>query len=175
MPRRFTSLGTDGFGRSDTREVLRRFFEVDAAHVVVAVLHALAADGLVPPAAVTEALTRYGSTPPLRTPGRPDHRKVCPEAPLSAGQEGLKSYPPSDDEPSMESLLRFDTDDPEFARGFEMGILWERINSSGSCHMAISADNAEMVMRVAKATGCQFVGHELDDDQISIELFETSH
>ena len=75
----------------------------------------------------------------------------------------------------MESLLRFDTDDPEFARGFEMGILWERINSSGSCHMAISAANAEMVMRVAKATGCQFVGHELDDDQISIELYETSH
>ena len=38
MPRRFTSLGTDGFGRSDTRDVLRRFFEIDAAHVVVAVL-----------------------------------------------------------------------------------------------------------------------------------------
>ena len=35
---RFTSLGTDGFGRSDTRAALRRFFEVDAAHVVVAVL-----------------------------------------------------------------------------------------------------------------------------------------
>ncbi len=41
MPRRFTSLGTDGFGRSDTRDVLRRFFEVDAAHVVVAVLYGL--------------------------------------------------------------------------------------------------------------------------------------
>jgi hypothetical protein len=75
----------------------------------------------------------------------------------------------------MESLLRFDTDDPEFARGFEMGVLWERINSSGSCHMAISVANAEMVMRVAKATGCQFVGHELGDDQISIELYEASH
>ena len=36
--RRFTSLGTDGFGRSDTREALRRYFETDAAHVVVAVL-----------------------------------------------------------------------------------------------------------------------------------------
>ena len=47
MPRRFTSLGTDGFGRSDTREVLRRFFEVDAAHVVVAVLSGLAAEGAV--------------------------------------------------------------------------------------------------------------------------------
>jgi pyruvate dehydrogenase E1 component len=59
VPRRFTSLGTDGYGRSDTREVLRRYFEVDAAHVVVAVLHALAADGVVPPGAVSEALARY--------------------------------------------------------------------------------------------------------------------
>jgi pyruvate dehydrogenase E1 component len=59
MPRPFTSLGTDGYGRSDTREVLRRYFEVDAAHVVVAVLHALAAEGMVPPGAVTDALTRY--------------------------------------------------------------------------------------------------------------------
>ncbi len=48
MPRRFTSLGTDGFGRSDTRDVLRRYFEVDAAHLVVAVLDGLAADGAVP-------------------------------------------------------------------------------------------------------------------------------
>ena len=38
VPRHFTSLGTDGFGRSDTRDTLRRFFEVDAAHIVVAVL-----------------------------------------------------------------------------------------------------------------------------------------
>ena len=37
-PRPYTSLGTDGFGRTDTREALRRFFEIDAAHVVVAVL-----------------------------------------------------------------------------------------------------------------------------------------
>jgi len=75
----------------------------------------------------------------------------------------------------MEAMLRFDTDDPEFARGFEMGVLWERISSAGSCHMAISAENAEMVMRVAKATGCQFSGYELGDDQISIELFESSY
>jgi pyruvate dehydrogenase E1 component len=60
MPRPFTSLGTDGFGRSDTREVLRRFFEVDAAHLVVAVLHSLAAEGVVPRTSVTEAIDRYG-------------------------------------------------------------------------------------------------------------------
>ena len=60
MPRRFTSLGTDGFGRSDTREVLRRFFEIDAAHVVVAVLEGLAADGAVPAGTVAAAIGRYG-------------------------------------------------------------------------------------------------------------------
>ena len=60
VPRRFTSLGTDGFGRSDTREVLRRFFEVDAAHVVVAVLEGLVADGAVPAGAVSAAISRYG-------------------------------------------------------------------------------------------------------------------
>ena len=43
--RPYTSLGTDGFGRSDTREALRGFFEVDAGHVVVAVLSALADAG----------------------------------------------------------------------------------------------------------------------------------
>ncbi len=45
--RTFIPLGTDGFGRSDTREALRRFFEIDAAHVVVAVLDGLLADGKV--------------------------------------------------------------------------------------------------------------------------------
>jgi pyruvate dehydrogenase E1 component len=63
MRRSFTSLGTDGFGRSDTRDVLRRFFEVDAAHVVVAVLYGLAAEGAVPPDAVAEAIDRYGIDP----------------------------------------------------------------------------------------------------------------
>ncbi len=63
MPRRFTSLGTDGFGRSDTREVLRRFFEVDAAHVVVAVLSGLCADGGVPADTVAKAIDRYGIDP----------------------------------------------------------------------------------------------------------------
>jgi pyruvate dehydrogenase E1 component len=42
VPGGLTTLGTDGFGRSDTRERLRRFFEVDAACIVVATLYALA-------------------------------------------------------------------------------------------------------------------------------------
>jgi len=60
VPRPFTSLGTDGFGRSDTRHTLRRFFEVDAAHIVVAVLSSLARSGQAKPEEVAEAIARYG-------------------------------------------------------------------------------------------------------------------
>ncbi len=70
----------------------------------------------------------------------------------------------------MDSTVHFDTDDPEFQRGFEIGILWERLSSDGACHMAVSAANTEMVLRVAKAFDCTFSGQELADDQISIEL-----
>jgi pyruvate dehydrogenase E1 component len=58
--RRYTVLGTDGFGRSDYRKKLRRFFEVDRWHVVVAALKALADDGVIKPAVVAEAITKYG-------------------------------------------------------------------------------------------------------------------
>ena len=58
--RPYVSLGTDGFGRSDTREALRRFFETDSAHVVVAVLHALAARGDVGADEVAKAIRHYG-------------------------------------------------------------------------------------------------------------------
>ncbi|MCC5951572.1 MAG: pyruvate dehydrogenase (acetyl-transferring), homodimeric type [Acidimicrobiia bacterium] len=53
-----TVLGTDGFGRSDTRDALRRFFETDAAHVELAALSALARTGDVTPDAVAAAATR---------------------------------------------------------------------------------------------------------------------
>jgi pyruvate dehydrogenase E1 component len=56
---RYVTLGTDGFGRSDTREQLRRFFEVDRHHVVVAALKALADDGAVPVEKVEDAIKRY--------------------------------------------------------------------------------------------------------------------
>ena len=59
VPGRYTVLGTDGFGRSDYRVRLRRFFEVDRHHVAVAALAALARDGVVGPATVAKAITRY--------------------------------------------------------------------------------------------------------------------
>ena len=57
--RRFTTLGTDGFGRSDYRVKLRSFFEVDRRHVAVAALKALADDGVVAPERVQQAIERY--------------------------------------------------------------------------------------------------------------------
>ncbi|MGH2663376.1 MAG: pyruvate dehydrogenase (acetyl-transferring), homodimeric type [Actinomycetota bacterium] len=59
IPQHFLPLGTDGFGRSDTRPALRRFFEVDAEHVAVAAMAALAEIGEVKPESVSEAITRY--------------------------------------------------------------------------------------------------------------------
>ena len=68
VPRRYVVLGTDGFGRSDTREKLRHFFEVDRRWVTVAALKALADDGTVSPAKVTEAMKKYGLDPAKPAP-----------------------------------------------------------------------------------------------------------
>jgi len=63
LPQPFIPLGTDGFGRSDTREALRRHFEVDAEHIAVASLHALALCEQFPPAEVAAAIAEYGIDP----------------------------------------------------------------------------------------------------------------
>lgn len=60
IARDYTVLGTDGFGRSDTRSKLRRFFEVDRGFIVVAALTALARDGKVKPEEITKALKDFG-------------------------------------------------------------------------------------------------------------------
>jgi pyruvate dehydrogenase E1 component len=59
VPRQFTSLGTDGFGMSDTRHALRRHFHVDAESVAVAALRQLAGTGDVPASAAAEAAKKY--------------------------------------------------------------------------------------------------------------------
>ena len=66
--RSYTVLGTDGFGRSDTREKLREFFEVDSRYVVTAALRALADEGVVPVAKVAEAIRKYGIDAEKRNP-----------------------------------------------------------------------------------------------------------
>ncbi len=59
VPGEFTILGTDGFGRSDSRTALRRYFETDTGHVVYATLGALVRRGMIDPSAVDDAARRY--------------------------------------------------------------------------------------------------------------------
>ncbi|MDR2507789.1 MAG: pyruvate dehydrogenase (acetyl-transferring), homodimeric type [Candidatus Accumulibacter sp.] len=66
--RRYITLGTDGFGRSDTREKLRHFFEIDRRWITVAALKALADEGAIDRQTVADAMMKYGI----------DANKPCP-------------------------------------------------------------------------------------------------
>jgi pyruvate dehydrogenase E1 component len=65
---RYVVLGTDGFGRSDTREKLRHFFEVDRYWITLAALSALAEEGAVKPETVAAAIAKYGLNPDKPNP-----------------------------------------------------------------------------------------------------------
>jgi pyruvate dehydrogenase E1 component len=68
ISRSYTVLGTDGFGRSDTREKLRHFFEVNRYYIVIATLYALAAEGKLPTSEVTAAMKKYNIDPKKPNP-----------------------------------------------------------------------------------------------------------
>ena len=68
VPHRYVTLGTDGFGRSDTRTALRGFFEVDHTSIALAAVSALADDGTVTRSAVSDFMTRYGYQLPVTPP-----------------------------------------------------------------------------------------------------------
>jgi pyruvate dehydrogenase E1 component len=68
VDRPFASLGTDGFGRSDSRSALRSYFEVDAPHLVVAVLRQLALSGRIKPSLVAKAIRDLGIDPTRTAP-----------------------------------------------------------------------------------------------------------
>ena len=63
VPTTFVALGTDGYGLSDTRPALRRYFEVDTGHIVVSVLQALATAGEVDPRVVESAIADFEIDP----------------------------------------------------------------------------------------------------------------
>jgi len=63
LPHTFVALGTDGFGRSDSRENLRQFFEVDRHYVVVATLKALSDEGKIKSSIVTDAIKKFKLDP----------------------------------------------------------------------------------------------------------------
>ena len=68
VPGPYITLGTDGFGRSDTREQLRNFFEVSSEHITVAALNALAQSGKYPAEDVASAIKTLGVDPELADP-----------------------------------------------------------------------------------------------------------
>ena len=68
VPGPFTILGTDGFGRSDSRSALRRFFETDTGHVVFATLSALVKAGEMDGSVIDDAVRRYEIDPDLADP-----------------------------------------------------------------------------------------------------------
>ena len=68
VPGRYVTLGTDGYGRSDARAALRRYFEVDRNYVVVAALKALSDEGQVDQATVTRAIRKLGVDPDKPVP-----------------------------------------------------------------------------------------------------------
>ena len=68
VPGRYRCLGTDGFGRSDSRQKLREHFEVNRYYIVVAALKTLADDGVVPAQKVADAIVKYGINPDKPNP-----------------------------------------------------------------------------------------------------------
>lgn len=68
IKRTFITLGTDGYGRSDTREKLRQFFEVDRNYITIAALYGLAKEGEIDMEKVTQAMKKYGIDPKKPNP-----------------------------------------------------------------------------------------------------------
>jgi pyruvate dehydrogenase E1 component len=68
IPGRYSVLGTDGYGRSDSRAELRRFFEVDRHYVTIAALKALADEGKIDSKTVTDAMQTFGIDPEKPNP-----------------------------------------------------------------------------------------------------------
>ena len=68
VDRRYVALGTDGFGRSDTRAALREFFEVDYRYVIVATLSALAREGMIEASVVADAIKAHNINPEKSNP-----------------------------------------------------------------------------------------------------------
>lgn len=70
-------------------------------------------------------------------------------------------------------ILAFDSDQPEFRRGFEAALIyrdaWELERGKGF-ERTVHPDNAEMVMRIAEATGCTFTAQEVEGDWVLVTL-----
>ncbi len=72
-------------------------------------------------------------------------------------------------EDGYELVVAFDRADPVFARGVEIGMLWQRLHAEPlPVSATIHASNAEMAMRLAEASGCSVRADGLDDDWLMV-------
>ena len=67
-------------------------------------------------------------------------------------------------------ILPFDSDAPEFTRGFEAGQLWERLERDGHADQLLHAENAEMVMRMAERKGLTFRAEDLSNGWLQVVI-----
>jgi hypothetical protein len=67
-------------------------------------------------------------------------------------------------------VLPFDSDDPEFTRGFEAGMLWERMEHTDELEVTVHDGNAEMIMRMCEARGWAFQGEQVADGWMHVQL-----
>lgn len=76
---------------------------------------------------------------------------------------------PDEEVTSYDMVLAFDSDDPEFARGFEAGRLWERIkNDQTTWDEIVHGSNAEMVMRMCESQERTFRAEDCDDNYVQV-------
>ena len=66
--------------------------------------------------------------------------------------------------------LPFDTDEPEFRRGVEVGMLWAHLEHMGCAEATVHADCAEMIMRIAEAKQLPFLATTIDGDWIHVVI-----
>lgn len=70
--------------------------------------------------------------------------------------------------PEYRLLLPFDTDDPEFRRGVEVGMMWAHLSATDRRDFTIHADNVEMAIRLAESLGFQHRSEDLNDDWVVV-------
>jgi hypothetical protein len=66
--------------------------------------------------------------------------------------------------------LPFDSDEPEFRRGVEIGMLWAGLVRDGYAEASVHADCAEMIIRIAEATGLPFTADPVGDDWLHVTI-----
>jgi hypothetical protein len=71
--------------------------------------------------------------------------------------------------------LPFDSDDPQFRRGVEIGILWSGIKHTGCAEATVHADCAEMVIRIAEAKGLRFTAEAIDETWLHVTIGGSNH